>query len=160
MTDLCTYNRAALGPTRYALSLMKKIFNLTYWFLIGLGSAALLVLTAAFLYLNPQIPDTRSFSEVALKAPLRIYSDDGLLIQEFGERLTPVTFEEIPPLFIKALLDTEDKRFFEHGGIDVVTLVNATWQSGSQPGPDKNRGLDYYHAAGKEHIWRHRGQIS
>ncbi len=128
MTDLSTYNKAALGPTRYALSLMKKIFNLTYWFLIGLGSAALLVLTAAFLYLNPQIPDTRSFSEVALKAPLRIYSDDGLLVQEFGERLTPVTFEEIPPLFIKALLDTEDKRFFEHGGIDVVTLVNATWQ--------------------------------
>ena len=128
MADLSTYNRAALSPTRYALSRMKKIFNLTYWFLIGLGSAALLVLTAAFLYLNPQIPDTRSFSEVALKAPLRIYSDDGLLIQEFGERLTPVTFEEIPPLFIKALLDTEDKRFFEHGGIDVVTLVNATWQ--------------------------------
>ena len=107
---------------------MKKIFNLIYWFLIGLGSTALLVLAAAFLYLNPQIPDTRSFSDVALKAPLRIYSDDGLLIQEFGERLTPVTFEEIPPLFIKALLDTEDKRFFEHGGIDLVTLVNATWQ--------------------------------
>ena len=39
-----------------------------------------------------------------------------------------MTFEEIPPLFIKALLDTEDKRFSEHGGIDVATLVNATWQ--------------------------------
>ena len=128
MPDLCTYNDAALSPTRCALSLMKTTFNLIFWSLIGLGSAILLVLTAAFLYLNPQIPDTRSFSEVALKAPLRIYSDDGLLIQEFGERLTPVTFNEIPPLFIKALLDTEDKRFFEHGGIDLVTLVNASWQ--------------------------------
>ena len=107
---------------------MKKTFNLICWSLLGLGSTVLLVLTAAFLYLNPQIPDTKSFSEVALKAPLRIYSDDGLLIQEFGERLTPVTFEEIPPLFIQALLDTEDKRFFEHDGIDLVTLINATWQ--------------------------------
>jgi penicillin-binding protein 1A len=128
MADLSNYNGAALSPNRCALSLMKTTLSLIYWSLIGLGSAILLGLTAAFLYLNPQIPDTRSFSEVALKAPLRIYSDDGLLIQEFGERLTPVTFEEIPPLFIKALLDTEDKRFFEHGGIDLVTLVNATWQ--------------------------------
>jgi len=87
-----------------------------------------MALSAAYLYLNPQIPDTESFSNVALKAPLRIYSDDGLLIQEFGERLTPITYEEIPPLFERALLDTEDKRFYQHSGIDVVTLVNATWQ--------------------------------
>lgn len=98
------------------------------WSALGLGSAVLLALAAAFLYLNPQIPDTASFSDVTLKAPLRIYSEDGLLIQEFGERLTPVTYNEIPPLFVKALLDTEDKRFFEHSGIDVVTLVNASWQ--------------------------------
>ena len=128
MADFCTYNESAFSPTRNVLYLMTKIFTLFYWFLIGLGSAALLFLTAAFLYLNPQIPDTKTFSAVLLKAPLRIYSDDGLLIQEFGERLTPVTYDEIPPLFIKALLDTEDKRFFKHGGIDVVTLVNATWQ--------------------------------
>jgi len=99
-----------------------------YWTMIGAGSALALILSAAFLYLNPQVPDIESFSQVNLKAPLRIYSDDGLLIQEFGERLTPVAYEEIPPLFISAILDTEDKRFFEHSGIDLVTLVNATWQ--------------------------------
>ena len=87
-----------------------------------------MALSAAFLYLNPQIPDTATFSKVTLKAPLRIYSDDGLLIQEFGERLTPITFEEIPPMFLQAILDTEDKRFFQHGGIDLITLFNATWQ--------------------------------
>jgi penicillin-binding protein 1A len=96
--------------------------------MLCISSALMLVLSAAFLYLNPQIPDTRSFSEVTLKAPLRIYSRDGLLIQEFGERLTPVTYEDIPQLFVRALLDTEDKRFFEHGGIDLVTLINASWQ--------------------------------
>lgn len=107
---------------------MTTAFGTIYWWLKGLGSALMLVLAAAYLYLNPQIPDTRTFSQVTLKAPLRIYSDDGLLIQEFGERLTPVTYEEIPPLFLRALLDTEDKRFFEHSGIDLVTLVNASWQ--------------------------------
>ena len=107
---------------------MTRVFSIISWSLIGLGSALVLVLAGAYLYLNPQIPDTRSFSQVTLKAPLRIYSDDGLLMQEFGERLTPLQYEEIPPLFKRAILDTEDKRFFEHSGIDLITLVNATWQ--------------------------------
>ncbi len=88
----------------------------------------MLTFSAMFLYLNPQIPETAAFSQVTLRAPLRIYSADGLLIQEFGERLTPIAYEDIPPLFIRALLDTEDKRFFEHRGIDFVTLFNASWQ--------------------------------
>lgn len=121
------YNGAALYLSESTQSMISALRYL-FWSLLGLASSVLLVLTAAFLYLNPQIPDTASFSQVSLKAPLRIYSDDGLLIQEFGERLTPITYEEIPLQFVKALLDTEDKRFFEHGGIDLVTLGNATWQ--------------------------------
>ena len=107
---------------------MIRVFRYLCWSLLGTASTIVMVLVGAFLYLNPQVPDTESFSKVTLKAPLRVYSADGLLIQEFGERLMPVTYEEIPPLFLRALLDTEDKRFFEHGGIDMVTLLNATWQ--------------------------------
>ena len=40
----------------------------------------------------------------------------------------PIRYEDIPPQFINAILDTEDKRFFEHGGIDLITLLNASWQ--------------------------------
>lgn len=107
---------------------MTTALRYIFWLTLALGSALIMALSAAYLYLNPQIPDTETFSNVTIKAPLRIYSDDGLLIQEFGERLTPVTYEEIPPLFEQALLNTEDKRFYQHSGIDVVTLLNATWQ--------------------------------
>lgn len=107
---------------------MTKLLHGVGWSLLGLGSGIVLVLAAAFLYLNPQVPDASTFKDVKLRAPLRIYSADEKLIQEFGQRLTPITFEEIPPLFISALLDTEDKRFFEHSGIDVITVANATWQ--------------------------------
>ncbi len=97
--------------------------------IVGLGTAALgMGLAAAFLYLNPQIPEISTFTEVTLKAPLKIVSRDGKLIQEYGERLIPIQFEDIPETFINALLNTEDKRFFEHSGIDLVTLANATWQ--------------------------------
>lgn len=108
---------------------MIKIFvKRMIWVFATLISGSVLLLTAAFLYLNPQIPDTETFRNVTIRAPLRIYSKDEKLIQEFGERLIPISFEQIPDLYIRAILDTEDKRFFEHGGIDVLTLLNATWQ--------------------------------
>jgi penicillin-binding protein 1A len=110
------------------VKVLKVITTLLLWISAAAASGIVLVLAAAFLYLNPQIPATETFKNVKIRAPLRIYSNDSKLIQEFGERLTPVTFEQLPNLYIRALLDTEDKRFFEHSGIDLVTLVNATWQ--------------------------------
>ncbi|MEZ5561002.1 MAG: transglycosylase domain-containing protein [Pseudomonadales bacterium] len=45
---------------------------------------------------------------------------------EFGERrLIPITLDQVPPLFVRALLDTEDKRFYEHSGVDLITLSTA-----------------------------------
>ena len=102
---------------------MRLLASLILWFALTLVCGTGLVLSGMYLYLNPQIPDAAQFKNVKFKAPLRIYSADNKLIQEFGERLTPVTFEKIPPLFIKALLDTEDKRYFEHGGVDIITLA-------------------------------------
>jgi penicillin-binding protein 1A len=107
---------------------MRSLLLPLLWAVFGLSSGIVLVLTAAFLYLNPQVPDAASFKDVKLRAPLQIYSADDKLIQEFGERLTPIKYEEIPPLFVHALLDTEDKRFFEHSGIDLITVGNAAWQ--------------------------------
>lgn len=107
---------------------MRVFAHFILWSLFGAVCGTVLILAAAYLYLNPQVPDAASFKDVTLRAPLRVYTADGELIQEFGERLTPISYEEIPPLFMHALLDTEDKRFFEHGGIDLITLANATWQ--------------------------------
>ena len=108
--------------------MLKAILKLSILTISILLSGCVLMLSAVFLYLNPKLPETETFSEVTIRAPLRIYSEDGKLIQEFGERLIPITYEEIPQLYINAILDTEDKRFFEHNGIDPVTILNATWQ--------------------------------
>ncbi len=106
---------------------MNRIGKTIFWGAVAATCGGILLLSAAFLYLNPQIPDAATFKDVKIRAPMRIYSADNKLIQEFGERLTPIRYEEIPPLFIRALLDTEDKRFFEHSGIDLITIANATW---------------------------------
>ena len=87
----------------------------------------LIGLAGAYLYLNPQIPAAESYRNVKLQQPLRIFSADGALIAEFGERrLIPIKLSEVPRQFVNALLDTEDKRFYEHRGIDFISLSNDT----------------------------------
>lgn len=55
-----------------------------------------------------------------------IYSADGVLIGKFfNENRTPVTYEEVNPDFFKALIDTEDERFYSHLGIDPIGLFGA-----------------------------------
>ena len=55
-----------------------------------------------------------------------IYSADGKLIGKyFNENRTPVTYEEVNPDFFKALVDTEDERFYKHMGIDPIGLFGA-----------------------------------
>lgn len=110
---------------------MNHIFRLltpVLWLFATILCGSCLILSSAYLYLNPQIPSAETYRHVRLKTPLRVFSSDGKLMQEFGERLRPISYGDIPPLFISALLDTEDKRFFSHEGIDLITVINATYQ--------------------------------
>ena len=55
-----------------------------------------------------------------------VYSADGqLLCKFFDENRTPVKYEDISPLFFKALIDTEDERFYDHSGVDFTGMVGA-----------------------------------
>lgn len=97
------------------------------WLALAGLCAIVLSLAAVYLYLDPQIPRAETYRQVKLETPLRIFTADRKLMAEFGERrLIPVTLDQVPPLFVRAVLDTEDKRFYEHGGVDLVTLTNAT----------------------------------
>ncbi|MEC8492575.1 MAG: transglycosylase domain-containing protein, partial [Pseudomonadota bacterium] len=95
--------------------------------------AVVIGLAGAYIYLDPQIPEASSFRNVKLEAPLRIYAKDGELLGEFGERrLIPVAIEDVPEDFISAILDTEDKRFYQHSGIDYISLANDLVQLGAR----------------------------
>jgi penicillin-binding protein 1A len=64
--------------------------------------------------------------ELKLGIPLRVYSEDGALIGEFGaERRDPLRYEQIPPRLVQAFLAAEDDRFFEHPGVDLQGLLRA-----------------------------------
>ncbi len=79
-----------------------------------------------YLHLAPQLPSTESLKQVQYQVPLRIYTRDGELISEFGEkRRIPITVEQMPELLIRAFLAAEDDRFFDHPGVDYQGLLRA-----------------------------------
>ncbi len=105
--------------------LLRFIFWLGMSIIAGTGIVSL----AVYLYLAPTLPDTQELKDVELQTPLRVFTADGQLISEFGEkRRTPITYAETPPQFINALLASEDDSFFEHFGIDVKGLARAAFE--------------------------------
>lgn len=89
-------------------------------------SLAAAVVAGGYFYLNPKLPSIEGLSDVQLQVPLRIYSSDGALMGEFGEkRRTPKKLDEIPKLMQQAFLSAEDDRFFEHPGVDYQGILRA-----------------------------------
>ena len=110
---------------------MKYLLKLTRLTFIGILGAAVLGLVAvggAYLYIAPDLPTVDSLKDFKLQVPLRIFSRDGKLIAEFGEKKRiPAQYRDIPDLMIKAVLAAEDDRFFEHPGVDWQGILRAAY---------------------------------
>ena len=106
-----------------------KLLSYLLWLTFAALGSLLVISGSLYLYLSPKLPSVESLRKVKLQTLLRIYSQDSQLIGEFGEkRRTPITFSDIPPLYVKALLSAEDDRFYSHGGVDVAGLLRAASQ--------------------------------
>jgi penicillin-binding protein 1A len=109
---------------------MKKHLSLFWrkglWACASLGFFLVILIGIFYIYTESQLPDVDSLKTVQLQVPLQIYSQDGRLIQEYGEKKRiPVTYDEIPQTLVYAVLATEDQRFFEHPGVDILGLGRA-----------------------------------
>lgn len=111
---------------------MKITLRLLRFGLIGTFAGLLIGVIgigAAYLYIAPELPAIESLKEVRLQVPLRVYTRDGSLIAEFGEkRRVPLALSEVPQPMIDAFLAAEDDRFFEHPGVDYHGIVRAGLQ--------------------------------
>ncbi len=79
-----------------------------------------------FLWLFGKSPGLSSIMNPKTVQASELYSADGVLIGKyFSENRTPVKYEEINPVFFRALIDTEDERFYHHFGIDFEAVFAA-----------------------------------
>ena len=100
-----------------------------FYFLLVVILLPIQITLGIYLYFAPEIPSSSEVASVELQVPLKIFTKDGKLIGEFGEiHRTKLKFEEIPDTFVKAFLAAEDSDYFNHTGVDVLSLVRAAYQ--------------------------------
>ncbi|ADI30926.1 penicillin-binding protein 1A [Methylotenera versatilis] len=93
-------------------------------FVGGLSVIALVAIAAAIIY--PSLPSLDALTNYQPKLPLRVYSEDGYLIGEFGEeRRAFINIDQVPQNLKDAVLAIEDRRFYQHNGIDTTGILRA-----------------------------------
>ena len=101
--------------------------------LAGLGLttaiAGVAAIIGAYYYVSPGLPQAETIRDIPLQIPLRIFSRDGRLVSEIGERRRIlVTYDDVPEHVVDAFIAAEDRRFFEHPGVDYVGVLRAVSQ--------------------------------
>ena len=112
----------------------KKIFGGPWYKRILVWIATFIVATILFLlavdnnFLNlfGKSPGFNDIVNPEVNEASEIYSADSVLLgRYFSQNRTPVTYQDISPILITTLVDTEDERFYIHHGIDVIGLFSA-----------------------------------
>ncbi len=103
------------------------LFGLSLAILGALGTIG--AIAGAYYYLEPELPEVDALREIRLQVPLRVFSAEGALIAEFGEkRRVPLSYDEMPEELVHAILAAEDSNFFNHTGVDFRGLARAAIQ--------------------------------
>jgi len=104
------YTKTALGFTSFIIAIF-----------IYLG-----MVDINFLWLFGKSPGFKDIATPPTYAASEIYSADSVLIgRYYKENRTPVKYGEVNPMFWRALIDTEDERFYSHHGIDPLGILGA-----------------------------------
>jgi penicillin-binding protein 1A len=91
---------------------------------VGFAVVGVAVFIGAYYYVSPGLPQAAELRDIKIQVPLQVYSRDGRLIDEFGEmKRTPVAYDDIPPLLVKAIVAAEDEHFFQHPGVDYRGVI-------------------------------------
>ena len=111
-------------------SSVKKGLNLFMIIFVTGFLALALFFTAVFLGFTGHIPTTTQLHEIKNPQASEVYSEDGKLLGRYYiENRSNVTFSEISPNVINALIATEDERFYEHRGIDEIALLRVLFKT-------------------------------
>ncbi len=105
---------------------MAKVIKFLFWSSMAVTSLGILTTLIIFLYLKPNLPEISLVDQSQLQMPLKVYTEDGVLIGEFGEiKRRPLDFQDIPIDIKNAFLAAEDDGFFNHQGISYTGIIRS-----------------------------------
>lgn len=104
----------------------QSIVKLLATSLFTLTIFSFLFLYCLYWYFAHDLPDLTKITGYRPRLTTEVYSIDGKLVAEFGgERRTLIPYEEIPTYVRQSFMAVEDKRFFEHKGVDLRRILGA-----------------------------------
>ncbi|MCH1402495.1 MAG: transglycosylase domain-containing protein, partial [Schleiferiaceae bacterium] len=97
------------------------------------GIALMLTLTVAEVFYP--LPNIGQIANPETKLATQIISEDNEVLGTFySENRTIATYDELSPWLGKALVATEDERFYSHSGVDAEALIRAVAYLGTKGG--------------------------
>lgn len=97
------------------------------WFaLMRLMMAGFVVVGLVLVYFAAQLPDIRAIDTIRKQQGITIESADGRVIANYGDVYGAyIPYDQLPKSLVLAVIATEDRRFFEHHGVDVFGIARA-----------------------------------
>ncbi|MEZ5856740.1 MAG: PBP1A family penicillin-binding protein [Hyphomicrobiaceae bacterium] len=89
------------------------------------GIAIMVLLSVQFIRYTIKFPDPRALSINEAGPIVRILARDGSVLAERGERNAFIKFDQMPRHLVNAVVATEDRRFYDHWGLDPSGLLRA-----------------------------------
>ena len=113
---------------------MRRHFIYTLWgiFAAGIVSVALAFMAIWFGWIG-YMPDIEDLQNPISRFATQVYSADGKVLGTWNlnkENRIVIPYKKMSPYLIKALVATEDERFYEHSGIDFRALGRAIVKRG------------------------------
>ncbi|MGA7936167.1 MAG: penicillin-binding protein 1A [Kovacikia sp.] len=96
-----------------------------FWLsLVAIGGGG--ILAVGYWEIDRSLPDTGAISRFVRDGTLTIKGADGSTLQQLGPATRDkLAFAQIPPRLVNAFIASEDRRFFQHNGVDYQSIVRA-----------------------------------
>lgn len=100
-----------------------------FWFWLGVGcSSGLVALSSVWLSIESTLPPVDELFATVRSQTLTIAAGDGTILQQQGPATRePLKIAQIPKPLVQAFIASEDRRFYQHRGVDRQGIVRAVW---------------------------------
>ena len=122
-TKLGSRRRAGGGEGRIPAFLKRRALWVV---MVRLAMAGFIVLGILTMVAASRLPDIHALETIKKQQGITIETEDGHIIANYGDVYgTYLPYDKLPKQLVQAVIATEDRRFFEHHGVDVWGILRA-----------------------------------
>ena len=120
--------KRASRPTGPSLLRRLAAWSAVGGLLVAIAGAAAAV--AGYFYFSRDLPKISTLADYRPPVITTVYSDDNRKIGEFyHERRIIISLEKMPKMLLEAFVAAEDDRFFQHRGVDFISIARAFFKN-------------------------------